>query len=316
MEAPFDEVEMGSSPEGPLGLVFDVQSLSLHDGPGIRTVVFLKGCPLNCVWCSNPEGQRMGPELRHRRHACEQCHQCEEACPERVLIIKDRRLQVDQERCSVCEQRACLAACPTRALTLCGRWLTTAEVMRKVHQDARYYRGKGGVTLSGGEPLMQPAFCRAVFEACQQEYINTVVETCGHVPWYNIEPLAPFVDLFLSDLKLMNSDLHRRWTGVGNELVLENLHRLVRTRANVAIRIPIVPGCNDDVENASTLAELMRELGLDRIELLPLHRLGADKFEQIGRCAGQLESLSPPSSELLAKLTAVIQQRGILCISQ
>ena len=277
--------EPAPSEEPRRGLVFDIRPYSIHDGPGVRTAVFLKGCPLHCLWCCNPESQGREPELVWLRERCLACDQCLPACPASALYATpegDR--QTDPAKCRLCGR--CAEQCPGEALNLMGRWLTTGQVLAEVMKDALYYEGSGGgLTVTGGEPLAQAEF---VFELLwrykhEEKGRHTAVETCGEAPFWRFEKLAPVVDLFLYDLKHLDPAEHLRLTGVGNDRILDNLRRLAGAGCEVVIRLPLIPGVNDGRDNLEATAALAADLGLARIDLLPYHRLGEPKYRRLGR---------------------------------
>ncbi len=268
------------------GVVWDIRKYSLHDGPGIRTTVFLKGCPLSCRWCCNPESQVAAPEITWIRERCLSCDTCLHAC-ERDAISVDRsgRRHVDRVRCDLCEE--CAKRCPGGSMTIVGRARSVDDVLREVGQDAIFYsRSGGGLTLSGGEPLAQAAFAAELLRRYKADYVgyHTTVETCGEAAWEDVALVAPHVDLFLYDIKHMDAFEHRRLTGAGNERILENAARLAASGASLVVRMPVVPDRNDDEENLRRTADFaLSVLQVDRIDLLPYHRLGEPKYSRLGR---------------------------------
>lgn len=271
--------------EPALGLVFDIRPFSTHDGPGVRTAVFLKGCPLHCLWCCNPESQDRAPELVWLRERCLGCDQCLPACPGSALAPDpDGGRHLDPARCDLCGR--CAEACPGEALNLMGRWLTARQVLAEVMKDALYHESSGGgLTVTGGEPLAQAEF---VFELLwrykhDEKGRHTAVETCGEAPWWRFEKLAQVTDLFLYDLKHMDPDEHLRLTGVSNDRILANARRLAAAGCEVVARLPLIPGVNDDRANLLATAAFVAEMGMGRIDLLPYHRLGEPKYRRLGR---------------------------------
>lgn len=274
------------------GLVFNIQKYSLHDGPGIRTIVFLKGCPLRCLWCANPEGLLPVPQTGWDSRACLGCGACVAACPaglHRILPGQDGTVQHGGDRAGACLGcGACIAACPAGSLTLWGRRMTVAEVLDVVSQDEAFYRTSGGgVTLGGGEVGLQPAFAGALLAACQEQGFHTALETCGFMPWPTLASLVKRADLTLYDLKHADDAAHKRLTGRSNATILDNLGRLARTGADVLVRIPLVPGYNDDPATLTAALDRIRELcgkapGFQGVELLPYHAFGAGKYDRLG----------------------------------
>jgi pyruvate formate lyase activating enzyme len=267
-----------------LGIVFDIQRYALHNGPGIRTAVFLKGCPLRCLWCHNPEGQRGEPELIVRPGRClPECRDCLGRCPRNAVGKKTGRVSVDAGACR--SSGACVDACPTDALEMVGRRVSAAEVVAEVVKDAVFHEESGGgVTFTGGEPLAQPEFLEEMLDACRARAIPTAVDTSGFAPPDTLERIRARTDLFLFDLKVMDPAKHARLTSEPNALILENFKRLVRSGAKVVVRIPLVPGVNDDEGNAVRTAEFLRSIdAAPPISLLPYHRLGRDKGRRLLR---------------------------------
>lgn len=268
------------------GLIFDIRSYAIHDGPGLRTTVFFKGCPLHCLWCCNPESHSRHADLLWLRERCLACDLCLPACPRGAMgAAADGGRQIDPALCDYCG--ACVDPCPGEALNLMGRWLTVDEVLAEVMPDALCYEASGGgLTLSGGEPLAQPEFAAELLWRYKHEEKgpHTAVETCGEAPWRHLQLLAPEVDLFLYDLKHMDPVEHLRLTGRSNELVLENATRLAQGGHQLVIRVPLIPGVNDTTINLTATAEFVSTLpGVDRIDLLPYHRLGEPKYQRLGR---------------------------------
>ena len=284
------------------GLVFDIQHFAVHDGPGIRTLVFLKGCPLGCEWCCNPESQAPRPELRRIASRCQACLRCAGVCPvgairagdgallfdraaDGVIRAADGRVVFDRAACACCDDKACVDACCSQALSVAGEWMDVETVVARVAADEEFYRNSGGgVTFSGGEPFAQPEFLRALLAACRARGIHTTVGTCGHVDTGVLLEAEPLIDLFLFDLKLAEGARHQRLTGVDNRLILENLVALAeRSPAKVRLRVPLIPTLTDDDENLRALAALAARHRIGAIHLQPYHPLGRDKYAQVGR---------------------------------
>ena len=297
---------------GARGRVFDVQRFSLHDGPGIRTVVFLKGCPLRCAWCANPESQQPGPQIAWFENLCAGCGRCAEACPRGAVRMEEGRPRTDRRVCAACG--ACAAACSRGARRLLGREVTVAEVTAEVRRDAPFFRRSGGgVTFSGGEPLAQAAFLLECLRRCRRLGYHTAVETCGQARWDDLREAAALAGLFLYDLKQLDTRRHEQLTGLGNELVLENLGRLLETGAEVVVRVPVVPGANDDRESLAALAAFVaRHPRLRRVDLLPCHPLGAHKYAALDLAPPPPER---PGPERLAAMAADIARQvpGVEC---
>jgi pyruvate formate lyase activating enzyme len=290
------------------GMVFNVMHYALHDGPGIRTVVFLKGCPLACQWCHNPESQTPGPELMVAAGRCTGCGDCLTACPTGAAALVDE-VPGATDACTACGR--CVDVCLAGARTIAGRIMTGAEVMSELVRDRVFFEESGGgVTFSGGEPFMQPAFLRSLLEACQAEGISTAVETCGMTDPGELLGMADKVDLFLYDVKLMDQARHGEATGVGNETILANLAALAAAHAHVITRFPVIPGVNDDSENVGLMVAMMHRLGLRDIDLLPYHRIGTDKYRRLGRLY-QLAELQPPGAETMENIRRVFADAGI-----
>lgn len=264
------------------GVTVDIQRFSLHDGPGIRTTLFLKGCPLSCKWCHNPEAIAHRPQLSFNPEKCTNCFRCVEACSAGAHYIVDNKHQVDFARCELAGQ--CVAACPNEALTIIGKSRSVEEIMSIVTRDMDYYLASGGgVTISGGEPMTQFAFTKALLMACKEQGINTALDTCGHVPTERYREVLPYVDLFLYDYKETDNEKHRYYTGVSNTLILANLEMLYHAKAKILLRCPIIPGFNDTDEHFRGIQQIsLRYPDLVGIDLMPYHNMGVEKARRIG----------------------------------
>ncbi len=276
------------------GLVFNIQKYSIQDGPGIRTTVFLKGCPLCCHWCHNPEGQSAQPEIMVMESRCIGCGECRKACAFAESLGGEGPLPPRVDGCDMCGE--CIEACPTDARIVVGKEMTTSQVMAEILQDGIFYdESYGGVTFSGGEPLTQPAFLLELLEACRGHGIRTAVDTCGFACTNVMLAVSRLTDLILFDLKLMDDVKHRKYTGVSNAPILANLRALDQIHDNIWVRIPLIPGVNDDQENLDATARFAASIsGITRVDVLPYHKIGVQKFRRLGLVA-PLESLEPPT---------------------
>lgn len=264
------------------GVVVDIQRFSLHDGPGIRTTVFLKGCPLSCTWCHNPEAILHRPQLSFNPDKCANCFRCVEACSAGVHSVLDGKHQVDFSRCVLAGD--CIAACPNEALSIIGKTMTVEEIMAVVVRDKDFYaHSGGGVTISGGEPMTQFEFTRALLMACKAHGIHTTLDTCGHVPAEHYRAVLPYADLFLYDYKETDNEKHRFYTGVSHALILRNLEMLYSQNAAIILRCPIIPGFNDTDAHFKGIRDLaQRYPNLAGVQLMPYHNMGVDKARRIG----------------------------------
>jgi pyruvate formate lyase activating enzyme len=292
------------------GTLFDIKRYAIHDGPGIRTTLFFKGCPLRCWWCHNPEGIASEPELILKPNRClDDCDLCLADCPEKALSKPDGRIRVDRDRCRVLGR--CAEACPTEALEVVGKTRTVDEVMREVRKDRIFYeRSGGGVTFSGGEPLQQIEFLAALLEECRKDNLHTVVDTSGHAPYERLEGIRDAVDLFFYDLKHMDPAKHREMTGVSNEVILDNLRRLAETDSRIQIRVPVVTGVNDNIDHTRRMAEFLASLpGIRDISLLPYHSMGSQKYKNLDVSCPNPDA-EPPSEDTMAGMRAALEDRG------
>jgi pyruvate formate lyase activating enzyme len=292
------------------GLIFNIQRYSVQDGPGIRTTVFLKGCPLECLWCHNPESQSASREVMVHDQRCLACGACLEACPCVGPPDGTARLPRTVASCTWCG--ACAEACPTEARQIIGQLLTAEEVLERVAQDRIFYDDSGGgVTFSGGEPLRQLEFLLALLEACRDQGWHTAVDTCGFAPAEDVRQMASLADLILYDLKLMDDATHQRYTGVSNALIIRNLELLSEIHRNLWLRVPLVPGINDDAANLDAVARLAARLpGIRQITLLPYHRSALHKCHRLGRPPA-LADLAPPTPAQLATAVQRFQEVGV-----
>ena len=265
------------------GRIINIQNFSIHDGPGIRTTVFFKGCPLRCAWCANPDSQRKGQELVHTAARCTDCRGCVAACPEGCIDAGPDGIAIDRARCTLCGD--CIAACPATAMRMAARDLSLNEVLEEIEKEKHFYRNSGGgVTLSGGEPLAQPDFAVAILRRCRMWGIHTAIETSGHAPYQALEQVAGQADLIYFDLKHMEEEAHRAHTGVPNGRILENLKRISGSHPNIIVRVPLVPGINDAPEHLDAIGEfLIRDTTVRQLEFLNYHNLGEHKYAGIGK---------------------------------
>jgi pyruvate formate lyase activating enzyme len=293
------------------GTVFDIQRFAIHDGPGIRTLVFMKGCPLRCWWCQNPEGLFASKSLWCFEYRCIGTKRCIASCPSNALAFSGGRLVVDHTACDSCGM--CAEACPTGALSIAGREMGVDELMREVERDVLLYDNSGGgVTFSGGEPLFQPAFLRESLIECKRRGIHTALETSGHAPPSVFQSVVDYVDLFLFDLKLLSDEKHRKYTGVSNRTIRRNLLTLVETKRgrDVVLRYPVITGINDTEEDANELLEFAQGLdGIREVDLLPYHDV-SEKYRRLG-----LEYKMPvheaPSAEKLRRMREELEKAGL-----
>ncbi|HYG57960.1 MAG TPA: glycyl-radical enzyme activating protein [Symbiobacteriaceae bacterium] len=279
---------------------------SIHDGPGIRTTVFLKGCPLNCWWCHNPESIAPGQQLMIRADRCIACGACLAACPHGAVT---EAFGTDKAKCQIC--LACVNACHAEARLAVARTVTVEQVLAEVAKDAIFYEESGGgVTFSGGEPLLQPEFLCRLLALCKAKEIHTAVDTTGFAKWPDLMRVSTCTDLFLYDLKLMDEAAHRKYTGVSNETILRNLQDLSRLHHNIIVRIPVIPGVNDCEENLVATGEFVAGLGgVREINLLPYHKAGVTKYQRMGK-PYELPEAEPPSAATMQGLADTLRAFG------
>lgn len=279
-------------------LIADIKRMTLHDGPGIRSTVFVKGCPLRCLWCHNPESISAKPQMLYHENLCLHCGNCDSACS--IGAVKSG--VIDRALCTNCG--ACAENCFREALTLSGKNMTAREVFESVMRDKCYYGSDGGVTVSGGEPLLYPDFTAELFTLLRAEHIHTALDTCGEIPFERFETVLPYTDLVLFDLKGMDPVRHKVNTGKSNERILKNLQELGRRNIPVEIRIPLIPGHNDSPEELQTMADFLKTIpSLVKVKLLAFHNMARNKY----RAAGLVDTtpdVAPPDDAAMEKAAA------------
>ncbi len=297
------------------GRIFDIQRFSIHDGPGIRTTVFLKGCPLRCVWCGNPESISPEPLLSYLPDKCIACGACVPVCPRRALTAGTAgRVRVDRSLCNNCG--ACVSECAPKSLEIVGREATVSEVMEIVLRDRDYYRASGGgMTLSGGEPLFQPDFAAALLQAAKDQGLHCCVESSGYALWGALRGLMPLVDLWLFDLKETNDRLHEQYVGKPSEPVISNLRQLHDAGAKVLIRCPMIPQYNARTEHLDGIVSLVRSMPrIEGVELLPYYDLWRAKLNRFGLTSPLPESVKPPDRTAVESWQEYLRSRGVRVI--
>lgn len=295
------------------GLLLDIDKFASHDGPGIRTTVFLKGCPLSCVWCHSPESRLSAPELLYQSDRCNGCQLCIEICPQKALSMGrfgERDVAVlDSSLCDTCGK--CVDVCYPGALKLAGNTVRVGDIVSQVAQDLPFFQGSGGgVTLSGGEPARQFEFSYNFLLGCQEQGIHTALETTGYARWDVISALASVSDLLLYDLKFFDGDSHFKYTGVPNKLILDNLRRLAKEDHEIQVRVPCIPGVNDSPQQISSTAQFVAEVGIERIVLLPYNGAAGAKYEWIGMDY-ELDGVETQSDEYMNRLSDLCRQEGL-----
>ena len=276
-------------------VIFNIMRFSTHDGPGIRTTVFFKGCPLSCWWCHNPESQNSQPDRLYFAERCRHCGDCVAACPEQAIEQIDGEVRTS-DRCTLCG--TCVDSCQAEARQLAGRRIALGEVVREIEKDLVFFEESGGgVTLSGGEPAAQPRFAAALLRACRERGIHTVLETCGYARTDVFLRVALLAAEVLFDLKLLDPVRHRHYTGVSNRRILQNLEQLARRQA-VVVRIPVIPGINDSPEDVRQFADYLAAIPIRRVELLPYHRFGAEKYRRLGWTYKLTDTPEPAPAEI------------------
>lgn len=293
------------------GNIFDIQRFSIHDGPGIRTIVFLKGCPLSCLWCSNPESQKLKPALMYQSMNCIHCGKCISACKINAINPSNKGF-IDRDICTSCGE--CVNVCPTGALTMKGKKMTVEQVIKELKKDAIIYRRSGGgITLSGGEPLVQSEFVKELLKACKAQGWHTAIETTAYSNKEVIESVFPYIDLTLMDIKGTNSELHKKFTGVSNEIIIENA-KLVSKLSKMVVRVPLIPEFNSSKEDILELCSVVKTLNnVNTIHLLPYHTYGENKYDLLGR-EYLMKDVKSLNENMIETLKEIIEEQGIKCV--
>lgn len=292
------------------GWIYDIQKYSINDGPGIRTTVFFKGCPLGCLWCSNPESQYRFPQLLFFESLCTRCYRCVKTCPTGATKVTENGLIfIDHKLCIACGE--CVKVCLSDARVISGKLMTAGEIVDIVKKDALFYRNSGGgVTASGGEPTAQPHFLKGFLRKCQESGIHTTLDTCGYVQWGILDSVLENTELVFFDIKHMDPLRHKELTGVDNELILRNAAEIVRKGKPIRIRIPLIPGCNDAEENIKATGEFIVKLGVTEVDILPYHQLGANKYKRLG-LEYKLSEIRPYREEHIEEIKGMLVPYGL-----
>jgi pyruvate formate lyase activating enzyme len=268
------------------GTIFDIQGFSVHDGPGCRTLIFLKGCTLNCKWCSNPEGRNPDPVIMYNHSKCVHDNICIKSCPKNAISTDNNLLKIDRKKCESCNNiKTCVSECPTGALKIAGYRISVDDLFKKLQRDRDYWGKEGGITLTGGEPLFQANFAKKILKLCYESYIHTAIETCGNVPWTAYEKTIPYLEWIFYDIKHINNKKHIEGTGTSNHLILTNAQKLaLNFKERLIFRTTIIPGYNDSKEDITELALFLSKLPRQKkeINILSLHHLGREKYRMLG----------------------------------
>ena len=298
------------------GVIFDIQGYSVHDGPGCRTLVFLSGCPLHCAWCANPEGQLNRSRLMYRASKCIHSHYyCINACHKDAITINDNPpLSFKRTICNTCTSMDCVQACINEALKISGSTYTVDELMRVMQRDQHYWGDQGGVTFTGGEPLLQAEFLLAALKICRSHYIHTAIETCAHVNTDVLLKILDWTDWLFIDLKHTSPIAHQKETGVSNELIMRNIEAVSSSNwdGRLIMRTPVIPGYNDNEENFHAIVKFMKKLNLHEINLLSFYRLGSSKYNQLG-LKYKYATVEPPLKEKMQEARSFFETAGLIC---
>lgn len=292
------------------GQIFSIDRFVAEDGPGIRTTVFFKGCPLRCIWCHSPQAIAAQPQLAFNNNRCIGCGACVKACSRNAQIISTSERRVLWEKCDNCGK--CAEQCPSKALEIVGEWLTVEQIMNILERDIVYYKNSGGgVTFSGGEPMAQPHFLASCLEKCKDRGIHTALDTCGLAKWSFFRDVLPYVDLLLYDIKHMNAAKHKLYTGVDNKLILDNLVRISQRGKPIWVRFPLIPGYNDSEKNLQQVAEFVKPLmAVEKVSLLPYNKASGVKYQFIGD-KYRLERLIPHTREKVERFVEIFTHHGL-----
>lgn len=291
------------------GIIFNIQRYSIHDGPGIRTTVFLKGCPLRCRWCSNPESINPYPEIFFRQEKCDQCGKCVDLCTPKAITIIESFIQIDRVKCNLCME--CVDICSLGAINHIGEKLTVNEVVTEVMRDELFYNNSGGgVTISGGEPLYQIEFTLNLLKKFKKKSLHTTIDTTGYAKSEDLDKILPYTDLILFDIKHLNPKMHQKGTGVANELILKNFEKCLIKRMKVWIRLPVIPDFNDSKQYMDNLARFLSKKPIEKISLLKYHEWGRHKYKYLDRVY-PLKDINFISDEQIQEFKNIIESYGL-----
>jgi len=299
-------------------MIFDIQGYSTHDGPGGRTLVFLKGCPLRCYWCCNPEGLLHQHQIMYRTKNCIHCYNCVAACSQKAISVKTigEDVIIDREKCLTCNTFECVNACYHNSMNIAGRAYTVKQLIDRLNRDRRYWSDNGGVTLGGGEVMAQYSFVMEFLKECRKNYIHVAIETSGYAPEKQYMNVLPYLNFIFMDIKHMDPEVHKAATGVSNELILKNIRNISKYRSEdtqLFVRIPCIIGFNDSEDNITKTANFIREAGVDAVNLLPFHRLGSSKYDQLGMTYSCAE-MTPPTTEDMNRIKGYVKSCGVTCL--
>ena len=296
-----------------MGKIFNIQRFSVYDGPGIRTVVFFSGCNLNCLWCHNPESISNKQQIKFNTEQCILCGRCFDLCSNKAHELIDSTHILDRTKCEICLN--CVKECYAEALIPVCREISLPELEKSILTDIEYFRqSNGGVTFSGGEPMLQVDFLREILKICKNHDIHTAVDTAGSVKSEDFEKILPYCDLLLYDIKAYNKDIHKKLTGISNELILENLTKLsqITNKNNILVRIPVIVGANTD--EMPDIAEFLHRININKCELLPYHKLGAGKYKSLGiENSKSANIFDTPDVDLMNEIKDIFKRRNVLC---
>jgi pyruvate formate lyase activating enzyme len=296
-----------------IAYVFDIQGLSVHDGPGCRTLIFLSGCTLNCFWCSNPEGINRNPVPLHFISKCIDCGNCIKNCDKNAIKKNGNELVFLREICIKCDEQKCVDNCYTDSLKLSAYKISLSKLLSIIQRDRQFWGSKGGITLTGGEPLLQIEFVRELLKQCFESYIHTAIETCGNIPFKNFQQVIPYLDWIFFDLKHFNTAIHKKGTNADNELIIENAKQLSKDfDGRIIFRLPLIPNFNDSEENLNSIISFLKEVKQNEINVLPLHHLGREKYKLLNREYSGLE-FQTPSQKDLEKIKNKFSENNIIC---
>lgn len=292
------------------GIVFDIQKYSIHDGPGIRTTVFLKGCNLRCFWCHNPESIETYPEIQFTPLKCIGCRKCVEVCPYDARKIINGEMLYLRDLCRRCGK--CIKVCAAQATEWVGVEMSVEDVMKEIERDLVFYkRSGGGVTISGGEPLLQTRFLKNLLNACKEKDITTALDTNGNIDWENFNEVIPLVDLFLYDIKLINDEKHKKYTGASNKIILDNLKKIINLNKKIVIRIPVIPGVNASIDEMEKISSFLTKFdSIVQIELLAFHKLGSGKNKKLGK-KDFIKNIDPPDVKMMREFSKIFSRKKL-----